>query len=82
MVNTVWVNAVRGRDLRPLADHITKLRNFTKEDNRDFSAFRFSHHLMIEQALINLTICLMISQKQQRASMLQWKLGRFVFSQN
>ena len=41
MVNTVWVNA-HGRDLHPLTDHMTKLRNFTKEENRDFSAFRFS----------------------------------------
>ena len=36
MVNTVWVNADHGRDLHPLADHMTKLRNFTKEDNCDF----------------------------------------------
>ena len=28
MVNTVWVNAGHGRDLHPLADHMTKLRNF------------------------------------------------------
>ena len=42
MVNTVWVNAYHGRDLHPLADHKTKLRTFTKEQNRDFSVFRFS----------------------------------------
>ena len=42
MVNTVWVNADHWRDFHPLADHITELRNFTKEQNRDFSAFRFS----------------------------------------
>ena len=42
MVNTVWVNADHGRDLHFLADHMTKLQNFTKEQNRDFSAFRFS----------------------------------------
>ena len=44
MINTVWVNADHGRDLHPLADggHMTKLRNFTKEQNHDFSAFRFS----------------------------------------
>ena len=40
MVNTVWVNADHLRDLRPLADHITQLRNLTKEENRVF--FRFS----------------------------------------
>ena len=65
MVNTVWVNADHGRDLHPLADHMTKLRNFTKEENRDFSAFRFSLQLMLEQALSNLIVCLMISQKLQ-----------------
>ena len=42
MVNTVWVNADHGRDFHPLADHMMKLTNFTKEENRDFSAFRFS----------------------------------------
>ena len=63
MVNTVWVNADHGRDLRPLADHTTKLRNFTKEENRDFLAFRFSLQLMLEQALTNVILCLMISQK-------------------
>ena len=61
MVNTVLVNADHGRDLHPLADHMTK-RNFTKEENRDFSAFRFSLQLLLEQALSNLIICLMISQ--------------------
>ena len=39
MVNTVWVSGDYGRDLHPLADHMTKLQNFTKEQNRDFSAF-------------------------------------------
>ena len=63
MVNTVWVNADHGRDLHPLADHMTKLRKFTKEKNRDFSAFRLSLHLMLEQALTNFIVCLMISQK-------------------
>ena len=42
MVNTMCVNANHGRDFHPLADHMAKLRNFTKEQNRDFSAFRFS----------------------------------------
>ena len=63
MVNTVRVIADHGRDFNPLADHMTKLRNFTKGENRDFSAFRFSLHLMLEQALSNLIVCLMISQK-------------------
>ena len=31
MVNTVWVNAYHGCDFHPLADHMTKLKNFTKE---------------------------------------------------
>ena len=48
MVNTVQVNANHGRDLHPLANHMTKLQNFTKGENRDFSAFRFSLHLMLE----------------------------------
>ena len=29
MVDTVWVNADFGRDFPLLADHMTKLRNFT-----------------------------------------------------
>ena len=63
MVNTVWVNADHGHDLHPLADHMIKLQNFPKEQNRDFSAFRFSLQYMLEQALTNLIVCLMISQK-------------------
>ena len=61
MLNTAWVNADHGRDLHPLADPMTKLQNFTKEENRDFSAFGFSLQLML--ALSNLIVCLMISQK-------------------
>ena len=57
MVNTVWVNADHGRDFHPLADHMTKLRNFTKEE------IIFSLQLMLEKALTNLIVCLMISQK-------------------
>ena len=49
MVNTVWVSADYGCDVHRLADHMTKLRNFTKEENRDFSAFRFSLQLTLEQ---------------------------------
>ena len=47
MVTTVWVNADHGCDLHPLANHMTKLRNFTKEENCDFSAFRISLQLML-----------------------------------
>ena len=47
MVKTVWVNADYGRDFNPLTDHMTKLRNFTKEENRYFSAFTFSLQLML-----------------------------------
>ena len=57
MVNTVWVNADHGLDLYLLADHMTQLKNFTKEENK------FSLQLMLEQALTNLAVCLMISQK-------------------
>ena len=63
MVNTVWVSADHGHNLHLLADHMTQLHNFTKEENRDISAFRFSLQLMLEQALNNLAVCLMISQK-------------------
>ena len=64
MLNTVWVNADHGPDFHPLADHMTKLQNFTNEEYRDFSAFQFSFHLMFEQALSNLIVYFMISQKQ------------------
>ena len=63
MVTAVWFNADHGHDLHPLANHKTKLQNFTKEENRDFSAFRFSLQLMLGQALTNLIVCQMISQK-------------------
>ena len=58
MVNTVWVNADHGHDFHPLNDDMTKLRNFTKGENHDLSAFRFSLHLMLDQASSNLLICL------------------------
>ena len=47
MVNTAWVNANHGRDFHPLADHMTKLRNFTKEESHDFSAILFLLQLML-----------------------------------
>ena len=58
MVNTVWVNADHGHDFHPLADHMTKLDNFIKEENQDCSAFRFSLQLMLEQALTILIVYL------------------------
>ena len=58
MIHTVLVNADHGRDF----PQITKLRNFTKQENRYFSAFQFSLHLMLEQSLSNLIVCLMFSQ--------------------
>ena len=63
MVNTVWVNVNQGHDLHPFTDHMTKLRNFTKKEICEFSAF--SLHLMFDQTLsnLNLIVCLMISQK-------------------
>ena len=56
MVNTMRVNADHGRDFNPLADHMTKLKNFTKGENHDFSAVLFSLYLMLEQALSNLIV--------------------------
>ena len=74
MVNTVWVNADHWCDLHPLANHITKLQNFAKEENCDFSAILFS--LSPEQALTNLIICLMISQKlHTKVAQLSWHVA-------
>ena len=39
MVSNVRVNADHGRDFDPLANRMTKLKNFTKGENHDFSAF-------------------------------------------
>ena len=39
MVNTGRINADYGRGFNPLADHMTKIQNFTKGGNRDFSTF-------------------------------------------
>ena len=74
MVNTVRVNADNGRDFNPLADHRTKQRNFTKGENRDFSTFRFSLQLMLEQALINLIVRLMILHKTMHTKVAQTSL--------
>ena len=35
MVNTVWFKADHGLDFHPLADYMTKLRNFTEETYHD-----------------------------------------------
>ena len=56
------MHADHGRHFHPLANHMIKLRNFSKEENHDFSAILFSLQLMLEQALTNLIVCLMISQ--------------------
>ena len=39
MVNAVWVNADHRHNLHLLADHMTLLKHFNKEENRDISAF-------------------------------------------
>ena len=57
------VNANLRRDLRPLADHMTKLRNFNKGEIHEFSAFPFSLKLILDQTLSDVTVCLMISPK-------------------
>ena len=57
------VNTDHEHDINPLADYMTQLQHFTKEDNCDFSAFRFSFQLILEQTITNLIVCLMISQK-------------------
>ena len=62
-INTVWVNANHGRDFHPLSYHMTKLKKYSKEEIFYFSAFQFSLQLMLEHVLINLIVCLMISQK-------------------
>ena len=64
MANVVQVNADHGRNFNPLSNHMIKLKNFTKGENRDFLAFQFSLNLMLEQTLSNLIVCLMISQKK------------------
>ena len=60
IVNAVRVSADHGRDFHPLADHMTQLRDFIKGEIRYFSAFLFSLHLMFDQTLSHLIVCLMI----------------------
>ena len=62
MINTLRLNTDYGSDFHPLADHMTKLRNFTKGEIREFSEFTFLLQLMIDQQFGNLIISLMISQ--------------------
>ena len=62
--DAVRVNADHRRDFHPLADHMTKLRDFTKGEIREFSAFPFSFHLMFDETLSDLIVCLMISHKK------------------
>ena len=54
------------REFHSLADHMTMLKNFTKDEIREFSAFPFSLHLMFDETLSNLIICLVISHKKLR----------------
>ena len=63
MVNTMRVNADHKRDLHPLADQMTKLRNLYKGEIRDFSGFPTSLQLMFDQIVSYILVCLMISQK-------------------
>ena len=63
MVNTLRVNADHGCEFHTLADHMTKLKNFTKGEILECSVFPFSLHLMFDQTLSNLIVLMMISQK-------------------
>ena len=49
MVNTLRFNADHGRHFHPIADHLTKLRNLTKAEIRNFSAFPFLLQLMFDK---------------------------------
>ena len=42
MVNTGRVNVDHGRNFNHVADHMTKLNNFTRGENRDFQHFDFN----------------------------------------
>ena len=61
MVNNLRVSADHGLVFHPLDNHITKLRNFTNGEIREFSAFPFSFQLMFDETLSNIIVCLMIS---------------------
>ena len=52
MVNTVWVKVVT-----------SILSPISPDEIREFSAFPFSIHLMFDQTLSNLIVCLMMSYK-------------------
>ena len=62
-VNALLVNADHGRDFHPLADHMTKLRNVTNGEIREFTVFPFSLQLMFDQTLNNLIVCVIISNR-------------------
>ena len=57
MVGTVQISADHERHFSPLADHMIKLW----EKIMIFQHFEFHFNLMLEQALSNLIVCLMIS---------------------
>ena len=61
IANTVWVEADHERDFHPLANHIINKKNSPRRIIVIFQHFDFH---FIEQALSNLIVCLMISQKQ------------------
>ena len=69
MVSTVRVNANVGRDFNPLANHVTKLKYFTKGGIHEFSTFPFSLHLMFDQTLNNLTISQKLHTKVAQTSL-------------
>ena len=58
MVNNVRANANQGHDFHPLD------QNFTRGEIYEFSVFPCSLHLMFDQSLSNLIVCLMISRRK------------------
>ena len=56
MVNMWGVNADHEHDFHPLVDHMTKLKNFTKAEICELSAFPCSLHLLFDQTLSNLIV--------------------------
>ena len=68
MVNTIRMYDDHGRDFHPLTDHMTMLRNYSKGEIPDFSAFEILHQLMFDEMLSNLKGYLIISQKSSHNS--------------
>ena len=61
MVNILRINPNHGRDFHPLADQLTKVRNFKKGEIREFTTFPFSLQLNIfNQRLSNVMVWLLI----------------------